>query len=80
MKCGRLCVNGKAATAFKAIYCLLAFAAIIVIYLNGMKTEWMFTHEMPMCIGLIISMWIVPMIANAFFFKMSPAIRIDYRQ
>ena len=80
MECGRLCVNGKGATIFKAIYCLAAFALIIYIYIHGADNEWMFTHEMPMCIGLILSMAIVPRIVNAFFFSLVPSIRIDVKE
>lgn len=80
MKCGKLCVNGKSATTFSAIFCLIAFAAVIYIYIHGADNEWMFTHEAPMVIGLILSMLIVPRIANAFFFKMMPSIRVDYTQ
>ena len=79
-KCGKLCVNGKSATTFSAIFCLIAFAAVIYIYIHGADNEWMFTHEAPMVIGLILSMLIVPRIANAFFFKMMPSIRVDYTQ
>ena len=76
-KCGKLCVNGKGATIFSAIYCLIAFIFVVYIFVHGIDTEWMFFHEAPMVIGLILSMFIVPMIANAFFFKMMPSIRID---
>ena len=77
MKCGKLCVNGKGATIFSAIYSLLAFAAVVYIYIHGADNEWMFTHEAPMVIGLILSILLVPRIANAFFFKMMPSVRID---
>lgn len=76
-KCGKLCVNGKGATVFEAVYCLIAFAFIVVIYLNGLKNEWMFTHEMPMCICLLASMYVVPRIVNAFCFRLVQSIRLD---
>ena len=76
-KCGMLCVNGKGATTFSAIFCLVAFIAVGYIYLHGADNEWMFTHEVPMVAGLIASMFIIPRIANAFFFKMEQSIRID---
>ncbi|MCM1133144.1 MAG: hypothetical protein NC340_06695 [Ruminococcus flavefaciens] len=82
MECGRRCVNGKGATIFNAIYCLLAFAGIIAIYLNSPKTvgteyEWVYFYELFINAGIIISILIVPRIVNAFFFKLSPAIRIE---
>jgi len=45
--------------------------------MHGTDSEWMFTHEAPIVIGLILSMFIVPKIANAFFFKMTQSIRIE---
>lgn len=77
MKCGRLCVNGRGATVFNAIFCTIAFACIVIIYLNGLNSAWMYYHEVPMVIGLILLMFIVPKLVNAFFFKMAPAIRIE---
>lgn len=76
-KCGMLCVNGKGATTFSAVYCLIAFAAVVIIYVHGMDSEWMFTHEVPMVLGLILSMFLVPRIASAFFFNMVQSVRID---
>lgn len=79
IKCGKLCVNGKGATIFNAVYSLLAFICVIVIYLNGTKNAWMYYHEVPMVAGLLLSMFIVPKIVNAFFFKLEPSIRIEYK-
>lgn len=76
-KCGKLCVNGKGATIFRAIFSIIAFVCVVVIFLNGLNTAWMYYHEVRMVGGLILLIIIVPYIANAFFFKMSPAIRID---
>jgi DNA-directed RNA polymerase subunit RPC12/RpoP len=76
-KCGMLCVNGKSATIFQAIFSVVAFIAVGYIYLHGADNEWMFTHEVPMVFGLILSTIFVPKIVNAFFFKMEQSIRID---
>jgi hypothetical protein len=76
-KCGRRCVNGKGATIFNAIYCLLAFACLIFIYLKAPDIEWLYYYEIPIAAGLIISLFLVPRLVNAFFFKMEPAIRLD---
>lgn len=77
MECGRLCVNGKAATIFNAVYSLITFVLVIIIFLNGNKSEWMYYHEVPMVIGLLLLKFIVPKLANAFFFKLEPSIRIN---
>lgn len=82
MECGRKCVNGKGATTFNAIYCIIAFAAIVVVYLNSPKTlgtdyEWIYYNELLINAGIIISIIIVPRLVNAFFFKLAPAIRIE---
>lgn len=82
MECGRKCVNGKGATIFNAVYCIIAFTAIVVVYLNSPKTlateyEWIYRNEMLINLGIIASIIVVPRFANAFFFKLSPAIRIE---
>ena len=68
-KCGKKCVNGKGATIFNAIYCLLAFALIVVIFLYAIPNEIFYV------LGLILSMIIVPRLVNAFFFRLTEAIR-----
>ncbi len=70
--CGKRCVNGKGATTFNAIYCLLAFAGVVYTFLTAIP------YEIPIVIALIASIVIVPRIVNGFFFKMTEAIRIDY--
>lgn len=82
MECGRKCVNGKGATIFNAVYCVIAFALVVLTYLFAPKTvgteyEWINYYEVVINAGLILSIFIVPKLVNAFFFKMSPAIRID---
>lgn len=76
-KCGRRCVNGKGATVFNSLYCLAAFAVVVFTYLKAPDYEWLARYELLIVLGLIISMFIVPRIANAFFFKMAQAIRIE---
>lgn len=82
MECGRRCVNGKGATIFNAVFSVLAFACIIILYLNSPKTygtkyEWLYVYEILIDIGIIALKLIVPRLVNAFFFKLSPAIRIE---
>ena len=79
-KCGRLCVNGKGATIFRFIFYIIAFVGVIVTFLNGLNSAWMYYHEVRIVGGLILLMIIVPNIANAFFFKLSPAIRLDAKK
>lgn len=76
-KCGRLCVNGKGATIFNAVYCLIAFAFIVFTYLKSPDIPFLRTWWLLIIPGLLISMFIVPKLVNAFCFKMAPAIRID---
>lgn len=76
-KCGTKCVNGEGATIFRAIYSMIAFIAILVIFRYGLSTEWMFTHEVPMVAGIALSIWLIPMIVNGFFFKLKESVRID---
>ncbi|MBE6862783.1 MAG: hypothetical protein E7497_07820 [Ruminococcus sp.] len=77
MKCGRRCVNGKGATIFNAVYSLIAFACIIFTYLKAPDIAWLDKYELLVVPGLLLSIYIVPKLANAFFFKMAQAIRID---
>ena len=82
VECGQKCVNGKGATIFNAIYCILSFALIVVIYLFsprliGTEYHWVYFYEMPISAGIILLTFIVPKIVNAFCFRLSPAIRID---
>lgn len=69
-KCGRLCVNGKGATIFNAIYSIVTFATVVFVYL-----KWP-ANDMLIVLGLIASLFIVPKLVNAFFFKLVPSIRL----
>ena len=78
-KCGRRVVNGKAATIFNMVFSIICFALIVVVYLNAPKTadtpfSWIDTFEIEINIGLILLKFLVPRLANAFFFKLEPAI------
>ncbi|MDE6518911.1 MAG: hypothetical protein K2K91_00405 [Ruminococcus sp.] len=82
MECGRKCVNGKGATIFNAVYCVIAFICVVIVYLFAPKTEateyeWILVNEVFINMGIILSTLIVPKIVNAFFFKLAPAIRIE---
>ncbi len=82
IECGRKCVNGKNATIFNAVYCLIAFALVVIIYLKapdmaGTSLDWIHYYEWFINLGLLASMWLVPKLVNAFFFSLAPAIRID---
>lgn len=82
MECGRKVVNGKGATIFNAVYSVICFALIVVIYINapklmGTEFEWFAHWELIINLGLLVSKFVVPRIVNAFFFKLAPAIRIE---
>ncbi|MBR6385992.1 MAG: hypothetical protein IKS03_07750 [Ruminococcus sp.] len=83
MECGRRCVNGKGATVFNAVYSVVIFALIVIIYLNAPKTagtayDWIDKYEWYINFGLVISYMIIPKLVNAFFFRLEPAIRSEY--
>lgn len=82
--CGRLCVNGKAATIFNAIYSTLAISAIIVIYLLGdvkYNERFPVIHQFGflMNIAIFLSILIIPRLVNAFLFPLDKAIKRDLR-
>lgn len=82
MECGRKCVNGKGATIFNAIYSLIVIILVVFVYLKsqdfwGTSLEWIAYYEVVINVGLIVSLFVVPKLVNAFFFRLAPAIRID---
>lgn len=79
-KCGRLCVNGKGATIFNAVFAVMCFVLVILTYLKSPGIGWLYPIEKQVVIGLILAVFIVPKIVNAFFFKMEPAIRIELKR
>lgn len=74
--CGGLCVNGKGATIFNAIFCTIAIIAMIWIYLSAGRNPFIQYWEVPLQIAVVLSIVIVPRIVNAFFFKLTQSIRI----
>lgn len=80
MKCGRRVVNGKAATIFNAVFSAVCFLLIVFIYLKAPSISWLDPIEVPVVIGLIAAILIVPKLVNAFFFPLAPAIRIDLKK
>lgn len=80
MKCGRRVVNGKAATIFNAVFSVVCFLLIVLIYLKAPSISWLDPIEVPVVIGLIAAILIVPKLVNAFFFPLAPAIRIDLKK
>ncbi|HBB72484.1 MAG TPA: hypothetical protein DCZ71_07765 [Ruminococcus sp.] len=88
-ECGRLCVNGKGATIFNAVYCLIAFVFVIMVYLKA--PVWYENYESGFLrevaeveilaeVILLLSMFIVPKLANAFFFRLEPAIKKELKR
>lgn len=87
-ECGRLCVNGTAATIFNAAYCIIAFICVILVYLKA--PVWYENYQSGFLrqvaeveilaeIILILSIIFVPRLVNAFFFKLEPAIKKDFK-
>lgn len=75
--CGTKCVNGKAATIFNAVYSVIVIVSIFVLYFTSQHYVFLAMREIPLMILLILSEFIVPAVANAFFFKMEESIRLD---
>ena len=77
--CGTRCVNGKGATVFNAIYSLIAIIGVVYTYLHPENfAVGDVNYEIFVVAGIILSMLLVPRIANAFFFKMEESIRLNY--
>ena len=83
-KCGRRAVNGFGSTIFNLIVKVVCFIPIIWIYLKapdfaGTKYDWLDKFEWIISLGLIAFLVVVPWLANVFFFKMEPAVRVDLK-
>ena len=83
--CGKLCVNGTAATIFNAVYSVLAIAAIVAIYLLGDEKyheRYPEIHQFGFLINiaLFLSILIVPRLVNAFLFPMAKAIKANFNR
>lgn len=77
--CGTRCVNGKGATVFNAIYTLIAFAGVVYTYLHPENfASGDVNYEIFVVIGLILSIVLIPRLVNAFCFKLTEAIRLNY--
>ena len=68
-KCGKLCVNGKAATIFNAVFSLVCFILCVAAYIAG------FSFATPLIALLIVLMLTVPKLVNAFFFRLEKSIK-----
>lgn len=82
VECGKKCVNGKGATIFNAVYSVIVIILVVFVYLKsqifwGTSFEWIAYYEVVINVALIISLFVVPRLVNAFFFRLVPAIRID---
>ena len=76
--CGKRCVNGKGATVFNAIFSVLIFVCFVTLYLVSQNYTFLAIREIPLMLLLLIAEFLVPKIVNAFFFKMTEAIRLDF--
>ncbi len=77
--CGKRLVNGKGATIFNAIFSLICFALIVLVYLKAPKIQWLSPIEGQVVLALIAIKIIVPRIVWAFFFRLEPAIKMGSR-
>lgn len=76
--CGKRCVNGKGATIFNAIFSLAAIICMIVIFLTAPKFYFLARYEVVIQAGIVLAIIFVPKLVNAFFFRMTEAIRLDF--
>ena len=76
--CGRRCVNGKGATVFHAIFSLIVFVCFVTLYLISQNYTFLAMREIPLMLLLLIAEFLVPKLVNAFFFRMTEAIRLDF--
>lgn len=78
--CGKRVVNGKGATIFNAIFSVLGFACMVLVFLLAEfeeDYEFLSRYEVLIQLALIIAIHTVPRIVNAFCFKLTEAIRIE---
>lgn len=76
MECGRLCVNGKGATIFNAIVSLIGIICMVAVFLSADKSSFIAYWEIPIQASLVVAIFLIPRLANAFFFKLTPSIRL----
>jgi len=76
--CGKRCVNGKGATIFNAVFSLFIFACFVVLFLISQNYDFLARREFPLMLLLLLLEIIVPRLVNAFCFKMTESIRLDY--
>lgn len=75
--CGKRVVNGKGATVFNAIYSLIAIIAMVLVFLYAPEYYFLSRFEVLIQAAIAVSIPLVPRIVNAFFFKLTEAIRIE---
>ncbi|MBQ1518902.1 MAG: hypothetical protein IIZ53_03510 [Ruminococcus sp.] len=83
-KCGRRAVNGFGYSIFSAVFSIICFALIIMIYLKapntaGTQYEWIDQFEWGINFCLLLLIIFVPKIVSAFFFRLEPAVRVDLK-
>ena len=77
-ECGKRCVNGKGATIFNAVFSMIVFICFVTLFLISQKYDFLARREFPLMLLMLLSEFLVPRLVNAFFFKMTQAIRLDY--
>ena len=76
--CGKRCVNGKGATIFNAVFSMIMFVCFVTLFLISQRYYFLAVREVPLYILMLLAELIVPRLVNAFFFKMTEAIRLVY--
>jgi len=53
---------------------------MVLLFLFSQRYDFLAIREIPLMILLILSLFVVPAVANAFFFKMEESIRLDLNE
>ena len=69
--CGKYITNGTGATIFNAVYSILILIGVVAAYLLAIP------HDVLVIFCAIVSLFVVPKLVNAFFFRLEPTRRKD---
>lgn len=75
--CGKLCVNGPAATTFNFFLSCIGIIAMLVIYLAAPKFAFLSYYEVVIQLSIVVGLLVVPRLIFAFCFRLHQSIRIE---
>lgn len=68
--CGGRCTNGMKSAVFHTITCFIGLAAIVVMYI-------VLDESFLPCLGVLVAVYLINTIVDAFFFPLAESLRID---